>query len=210
MNIIFMNEVGISIISQMCAYAYLYLKGNTKKEKKQRLFFILICTAVTFAAFFCIHTYTEDLLEFTRYMILYQILFCAAIIDYDRRIIPNLLIWFGIFVQTLLGILELCVFRNIEKSSLITRGAEVFLTASLLGILYVVSKHAIGFGDVKLLCMSTFLCGFIQSFSIFFYALLAIMAVTLLLIIVKKVHRKHTLPFAPFLLIGFFLTLLLE
>ncbi len=75
-------------------------------------------------------------------------------------------------------------------------------------ILSYVMKGQIGRGDAYLVCISGVLLGVGQSVSLLFYALLLAGSVSLVLLVFRKVKRDTKLPFIPFLLGGYLLSLI--
>ncbi len=78
---------------------------------------------------------------------------------------------------------------------------------SLLLFSYVMQGQ-IGRGDAYLMCISGVLLGVGQGVSLLLYALLLAGSVSLVLLVLRKVKKDTKLPFVPFLLGGYLLSLI--
>ena len=134
------------------------------------------------------------------------VLFCVfscAFIDFRRHIIPNKLVLLLLSGGVLLLICDFIfryeIFMRILVSSLLGFGFfVVFLT-----IVSIVSKRALGFGDVKIVSGIGLVMGFSTTYSILLYSLILCAVCSVYLLVIKKKGKKHAIPFGPFVLIGF-------
>lgn len=86
-------------------------------------------------------------------------------------------------------------------------GAAVMLAALLL--CRRLSRGGIGLGDVKLLAALAFLIGLYGAFSTLLFAQLSALVCAVVLLALRRATLRDSIPFAPFFLIGFAVTLLL-
>ena len=134
------------------------------------------------------------------FMLIGMTIFCMT--DYWERIVPNkiLLLWlmiFGILVG-MWGLQDLEGFRQ-ELPSIIL--GFVFCLISF-GLGYVIGRGSMGAGDVKLsIIMGLFLTGEYVVGAILYGCVISAVY-SLIQIMRKKLTRKDTLPFVPFLYIG--------
>lgn len=134
------------------------------------------------------------------------ILFClisCAFIDFKRHIIPNKIVFITLVCGGILLIFDFILrreyFLQIMVSSLL--GCGFF--AVLLLIVSIVTKKALGLGDVKLFSCMGFVLGFATTYSILLYSLILCAICSVYLLAVKKKGRKYAMPFGPFILFGF-------
>lgn len=126
------------------------------------------------------------------------LLVAAAWIDVRKRKIPNQLL--AVFFAGSL----LCVERNVPM----LLQAFLLLSGLLLGA--VVSKGALGMGDVKLLGVLAFLTGWQKTSITFVCGLLFASPVCLWMLVQNRENRRRKLPLAPFFLAGYLAVLLAE
>lgn len=134
------------------------------------------------------------------FMLIGMTIFCMT--DYWERIVPNkiLLLWlmiFGILVG-MWGLQDLEGFRQ-ELPSIIL--GFVFCLISF-GLGYIIGRGSMGAGDVKLsIIMGLFLTGEYVVGAILYGCIISAFY-SLVQIMRKKLTRKDTIPFVPFLYIG--------
>ena len=143
--------------------------------------------------------------RFTGYLnvyLFYVLLVSMAGIDYCYKKIPNKLLLVGMISRTILLIVEVVQIPNRTKGIMLTSFLGLIFVFLLLLILSCVSRHAIGFGDVKLFAWIGYCMGGTDTYRILFYGMLAAAVAGLYLMIVKKESSKRTLPLAPFFAMG--------
>jgi leader peptidase (prepilin peptidase)/N-methyltransferase len=115
--------------------------------------------------------------------------------DIKKKQINLLIITFGFICIFALSIL--CI-----KISLINRLAGLFLGLLFL-ILNPITKGQIGIGDGLIICGMGLSFGFHQNSEILVLSLFGSALYSIILIIFKRVNRKKTIPFIPFLFLGY-------
>jgi len=132
----------------------------------------------------------------------------AACNDYREHRIPNLFP----LVMACAGAVCLCVGRLTDPDhfplylfSSVIATVGVALCMVLASIL---TKHGIGYGDIKLLCALAFLCGVYTLCDTLFFGMLLCALTAIVLLAAKKKTLKGSMPFGPFLLAGFYITAL--
>ena len=132
--------------------------------------------------------------------------YAAMVFDIDKKRIPNALIltmiagWLllivpMIFFDTESGIIQL-------KDSLygLLTGGGLFL------LVYLLSRKGLGGGDVKFMAAAGLYLGFAGTIPAILYGTVLAAIVGLILILLKKIDRKDTMPLAPFLFVGIMIT----
>jgi leader peptidase (prepilin peptidase)/N-methyltransferase len=138
---------------------------------------------------------------FAVYAALLSTLLTVALIDYDNKIIPNIITLPGIAVGLGLSVWALPITPLTSLLGLLVGGALFYLIA-------VVSKGGMGGGDIKLIAMIGAFLGWQGAlFTIFSGALLG-SVVGMMLILLGKKGRKDKVPFGPFLSCGAILFML--
>ncbi len=132
-----------------------------------------------------------------------------ALIDLYQKRIPNRILVHLLVITTVLTCLEL----TSGQIQLLTYLPSMLITVMLTGgsflIVYILTKGALGAGDVKLMFVLGFSLEQQSALTAMVYALLLSALAGLILIIFKRKSTKAALPFAPFVLLGTCLTLLL-
>jgi len=138
---------------------------------------------------------------------LYLLLVPTAWYDFKYMKIPNKIILTGIAVRFLFYAVNLFVdaesFFVAVKSDIVA----CLLIGGILLILRVLFKTGIGYGDIKLLLMMSFFQGVEAAVSSLFISLLIAWFYAIFLLITRKKSRKDTIPFAPLILIGTYISM---
>lgn len=185
------------------------IKGFIPVGWKQIFCYVIIPISILAIALMYNRFYEYSLLYTLKRMCVVAVLWPIAISDYQEFRIPNKLILYGFALRIPLLIAEIIVQTNSVLAILINEliaivGATIVCIACMF-----LSRGSLGMGDLKLLMfMSAFLgvegiC-YTMFVSIFFSAITAIG-----LLIFKKKSRKDAIPFAPFILAGTFVCLIL-
>jgi len=136
------------------------------------------------------------------FLVFHTILLAISGIDYKQKIIPNKLLIAGMGARTIFLLAEFVFYQDTFWRVLFNSLVGMAFGFGLMLVLCWISKHGIGFGDVKLFAWIGYCVGLNDTYSILFYsALIAAVAGTYLLII-KKESRKKAIPFGPFVWAG--------
>lgn len=111
-----------------------------------------------------------------------------------------------IIVGALLLIIVTSIFGSI---TVLNRIAGLSLGIVLLCLCYV-TRGQIGVGDGCIVCITGFNIGFIKNSFVLLYALFGSAVFSAILILFFRVNRHKTIPFAPFILLGYLGVLFLE
>lgn len=172
------------------------------------LVLILACSLVCgFVIQLSLHENTT-MLNFAKLYALYVIVVCAAVVDFKRRIIPNILIICGLIFRVVIYIAELIIVENITEV-LINDLIGLAIGFGILALASFVTKGAIGFGDAKLFGVIGLLGGSFCTYSTLFMSLILSTVFSLTAIASKKMGRKDAFPFGPCIALGYIIVLLL-
>lgn len=200
-------QVMITVFVQILAFVYLHMKSPKILSRKKQWFLWISSITLTLGTTYVIYRTTEDICAFTRFITLYQILFCIAVIDYQYKIIPNFLLLVGMGCQFICNFfahfIQNSSWMQIFHPSIIGFLGSIFL----LLLIYLLSRQSIGFGDVKLFGVIGFSTDFPFSFTVLFLALLCSSFCAILCLLSKRKNKEDTLPFGPFIFLGFLLGL---
>jgi len=151
----------------------------------------------------------NNLITNIKLTVLLAILSTVTVTDIRRQIIPNKVILAGIALRTIIAVVELVVlgseYFTILKSDLLSVGLTVVLF--ILGVL--VMKNGIGMGDIKLIFVMGIYQGFTGIIASLFCSLCVAFCIAIVLLILKKKSRKDAMEFAPSVLIGTIISIVL-
>jgi Flp pilus assembly protein protease CpaA len=132
--------------------------------------------------------------------------YVAAVLDVQSKKIPNSLI---------LVMLAAWVLTMTPKLFVDTDTAVMLLKNSLLGFVtggglfllaYLVSRKGLGGGDVKFMAAAGLYIGFTGALPAMLYGTILAALAGLVLLLLKKIERKDSMPLTPFLYVGILVT----
>ena len=135
---------------------------------------------------------------------LISIPFLASILYYDikEKKIPDLL--------TFSGMLAILIVRLLQGSFSPWCLIDAFVGFSLIWLFFIFSKGRIGLGDAKLSAFIAIIVGVWAWVLAIFFASFSGLLFMLVMIKLKKVTKKESIPFAPFLVLGGVISVLLK
>ncbi len=138
----------------------------------------------------------------------FVIVLCAAVVDFKRKIIPNVLIICGLVFRAVIYIYEFFFLDNIKQ--IFTNDLIGFAIGFVfLGLVSFLTKGSLGFGDAKLFGIIGITSGAFCTYSTLFASLIISAVVSLISLARRKMGRKDTFPFGPCITAGYIITLLL-
>lgn len=171
--------------------SYILLRGRCRKCKKPISWRYPAIETVTAVGFLLIGVNII-------YLILFCILECIFIIDFEHQIIPDKFIFWGIFFS--LFTITISPFPHLFAG---------FLSSLLLLLIYLATGgRGMGLGDVKFAVFGGILVGLNLSLIWLFLAFLTGATAAIILIFIGKAKFKSKIAFGPFLVISVPLTLL--
>lgn len=142
------------------------------------------------------------IVKIVRFLVLIPGLFLIAWIDGHEKRIPNQILLVLFCIRSMLLIIECVIYGEYWT---------VFLTSSALGVLmaggmflfcYMITRGAIGAGDVKLMTIVGYFIGSKFIFGTIFLTVAAAAVYNFIALLLKKVSLKQEVPFGPFVLVG--------
>ncbi len=153
----------------------------------------------------CVYLYywNADLLNFCKLMLVYFLLLLISVYDWKEHKIPNRFLAVCFLIRSILFIVEFFYHRKLMKAILISCIGGMFITLVVLLLLVLLTKQGFGMGDVKLFAIICFTIGLMPAYNLFFYSVLYTAVCSIFLLLVKKVSKKHTMPFGPFIFMAY-------
>lgn len=190
-------------------FSYLTLGGKCRKCGKKISIRYPIIELITSIGFILIYkaelplSYDpSSLVKLIFLFVFFIILEIIFIIDLENKIIPDSLVYSGIFLTLIYLVL-------INSQSMLSNIFTGFLSASLLLLIFLFTKgKGMGLGDVKFAVFGGMLVGLNNLPFWFFSSFLTGGIIGSILILFGKAKMKTKVPFGPFLIFGILLSLL--
>ena len=174
---------------------------------KTLILITIICFAVALVSQISLYMNTA-VVSFVKLYGLLLIVMCAGLIDYKRRIIPNILVLMGLAFRLSIYVYEIFFAENI-KAVLINDLIGFAIGFVFLALVSLITKGALGFGDAKLFGVIGITSGAFCTYSTLLVSLVLSVVVSLINIARKKMGRKDSFPFGPCIAVGYVIVLLL-
>lgn len=129
-------------------------------------------------------------------------------IDARERIIPNGLIGIGILFWLVLLLIDIFLGGTPWLKLLVFSAIGGIGCGGLLFVIAIIVRSALGMGDVKMFFVLGLLYGLADAYGVLLFSIIAMGLVSIILLIAKKVTTKSTIPMAPFVVLGFILSIL--
>ena len=195
----------------------LYRKDEQKKEleelkstsfsKRNQTLILMVSFIVLFVLQISLYNNTAGI-NFVKLYVLLVLVICAGIIDLKKKIIPNRLIIIGFVFWVFICTYELVVASNL-KAIIINELLGFLIGFCCLALVSIVSKGALGFGDVKLFGIIGLISGAFCTYSTLLVSLIISVIIAVIGLITKKLNRKDSIPFGPCIAIGYIVVLFL-
>lgn len=178
--------------------SYLFLRGQCRSCHKKISVKYPLVELATGLGFAYLYSHSASIFLF----ILFSILVVIFMSDLQYLIIPNTVVIPGIFLVLVYKFLY-------SPQSLITAIITALGAFLFLYFLYLVTRgRGMGFGDVKFSLLMGLLLGFPEIVIAFYIAFLTGAFVSLILLLLGRVHFGQQIPFGPFLVLATIITYL--
>ncbi len=186
------------------------IKGLVPKGKKKIALFLAIPITLIIIMIMLKFFYKHEFIFILKRLIVLSLMWPIAVTDYNELRIPNKILICGLILRVPVLVSEFIFsFKNI-KWILVNDGVAA-IAALIIGILCaLVSKGGMGMGDVKLMFVLALFLGIEGICYSLFASMIVTFFVSVVLLITKKKDKKDVIPFAPFVLVGVFLSFILS
>lgn len=148
-------------------------------------------------------------LKIIRYYILVWALAAIAWIDQGSKRIPNKALLVLLIIRTMILVLECLLYHGYWMSILMSAGAGLLFAGGMFLLCFLISRGGMGAGDVKLSAMLGYYMGGGAVFTAIFLTVLSAAVYSAIALLMKKATLKQEIPFAPFVLAGALMTIML-
>lgn len=193
----------------LCQYDCPYHYTETEKGSKGRKILLAVCLAADAGLTWLFVQYGYGPLKVVRYLLLLSVLYPIARKDAKEKIIPNRWLLYILFGRLVLFLVEIFLFPALilENVKFILLGAGV--SGAIFFLAYVLSRHAVGMGDVKLMSVIGMCLGFRSTYLVMIVSLILSALYGGILVLQKKKSMKDEIAFGPFLAVGTLIVLLI-
>lgn len=141
-------------------------------------------------------------------MILSIALLSIFVYDLKNMIIPDIMIVFSLILWVVIWILSLISNSFGLPSNFVNLIIGGFVSGIFIAIIVLITQgKGMGIGDIKLAFLLGFMIGYPNTIVMLFLAFIIGAMIGLFLLLTKIKKLKSEIPFAPFLIIGFYLSL---
>lgn len=217
-TILIIVACAIQLLTSVVAYQYLTHRENGKcvtkdlvKLKYEFVPLLVMLIAFFVSAFIFVFCFLWNNESFMRALMNAEVFLWLTILGYidaRERIIPNCLIGIGLLFWLALMLVDIFVGGTPWFQLLTFSGIGGLVCGGLLLIIALIVKSALGMGDVKMFFVLGLLYGLMDAYGILVFSVIIMGLVSIILLIAKKATTKSTIPMAPFVIIGFFLSII--
>jgi Flp pilus assembly protein protease CpaA len=180
------------------------LSGNIAEDYKSLFlkdvcFYLIQLFMVSMYLF--IYSKASDANELLRFSLFSTLMLAASLEDFNSKEIPNKLI--AAFI--IIGVIVNLFIHN--TNTFIEIFITFFLVAGVFGIIYKTSKGGIGAGDVKLVACSALFLDPVDLLTTVIISFLFTFLTGIVLMITRRMDKKALVPFSPFILAGFLVSI---
>lgn len=179
--------------------------SSSWKHRGMILISSLLCAAVGWIA---VGLYPEFWV-YGKWCVAALMLLPAMIVDQRAHRIPNVVVLGGLAGGAVLLALEFVFQRETVGRSLLTALVGGAFCLVLLYVMARLTREGIGMGDVKLVSAVGWLLGLTSALVVLFLALILCALTAVVLLLSKKKGKKDTLPFGPYLFVGYIVMMFL-
>lgn len=143
-------------------------------------------------------------LNFLFYGIIFSILIVIGFIDLKEMIIPDILVILIIIITIIYKVLLFLLYS--KSPDLLNSIGGLVLSSFLFILIILISKGGMGGGDVTLIGSLGFILGIKKILLTIFSAFIFGAIISIILLVTKIREKKDPIPFGPFIILGFFIT----
>lgn len=187
-------------------FSYLSLGGKCRYCKTPISIQYPLIEALNAIIYIILFYYFSLSLNFIFYALISSVLLVITVIDLKEMIIPDVLVLIILILSIINKTLNYFIY-GISPQILSSLGG-LLLAGGLFLAIVILSKGGMGGGDVTLIASLGFILGYKEILFNIFLSFILGAIISLFLLITKIKSRKDPIPFGPFIILAFFITLL--
>jgi len=183
------------------------LKGSLKRSEKTTV----IGAALLSGLFLGIRIYELYFLytDWFRFILSLALLNYASVIDWKTHKIPNMVSGLMLAAAVCADVVDCFSGRPSAGAWILSSLIAAFIVFIFFVFCRLVSKGGIGFGDIKLVTVLALICGFRGIIYVLVFSEISALFAAAAGLLLKKMSLRDGLPFAPFFMVGFIITVAL-
>lgn len=197
-------ETSLKVYDLVPLFSYIFQRGKCRycMEKISLQYPIIeILNAVMYIVTYIKFGFT---LEFFFYAIIISILIVVTIVDLRNMIIPDILVILILISGALYKLISYILYKS--SPELLNSLGGLVLAGGLFLIIVIVSRGGMGGGDVTLIGSLGFILGIKFILLNIFLSFILGAIISIFLLVTKIKTRKDPIPFGPFIVLAFFIT----
>lgn len=185
-------------------------KAIFPKNTKQLIFGLGMIVSIGLVTFSMLYLYKEySWIFYMKRIIICAVLWYFSFVDFRKHIIPNKVLLCLLILRIVILIAEIVLERDTIRQEIVSdliasAGVVVFFV-----IIRLLIKNGIGFGDIKLFAIIGLFMGVRSVLTVVFLSFFVSFFASLYSLISKKKTKKDQMAFAPFILVGTMLSIVL-
>lgn len=188
---------------------------NKERESKniskiEMILLVIIVAIIAYCSVLRLLIQVEDILNIVRMMIIYIPVLCAGSVDYREKRIPNIFPLLLFISGCAFLVLDFIFYRDAFQSYLVSCGIACIGPLILLTIVGFITGKGIGAGDIKLISALGLVAGIYALCGTLIFATVICALVAAFLLITKKKTLKSSLPYGPFIAVGYMITVIVN
>ena len=188
---------------------FTYGKTNFKNLQFSSWLTIILSAVAATIAIVAVQLLNMHILFVVKIFVSLIALHAAAIIDLNTHTIPNLLSLYLIFARVLFIPFEFIYQKEVITTLLLSSAIGGIATFLVLYLIHRITKSGFGMGDVKLLSALGIMVGISSCLTTILFGMIIAALLGIGMILLKRKTRKDSIPFGPFILIGFIISVIL-
>lgn len=185
-------------------FSYIFLKGKCRYCKAPIPKQYPIVETLNAIIYIILFYYFAFSLDFIFYALISSVLLVITFIDLKEMIIPDILVIIILILSIIYKVINYVLY-NIHPEILNGLGGLLIAGGIFLAIV-ILSKGGMGGGDVTLIASLGFILGIKYILLSIFLSFILGAIISLFLLIAKIKTRKDPIPFGPFIVLAFFIT----
>ena len=184
---------------------------ESRDLRKANIVIMVLLIAISgFIAAYRIMQLVSNLLGICKMFVALLCMIGAACVDFREKRIPNFFPLTMALAAVVMLALEVILQQDGAIAYVTSSVAATVACALLLVLASILTKDGIGAGDIKLICALSLLGGIYVIMGTLFFGVIACSVAAIVLLLSKKKTLKGSVPFGPFLLLGFFASIILS
>lgn len=176
---------------------------------RRRVTAFILCLALCGGLTWLFDQYHYGPLKAVRYLLLLAFLVPVGVKDGREKTIPNRWLIYILICRGALFLGELLSFPDLRAENIRFVLYGGLLSGIIFFVAYVISRHAVGMGDVKLFAVIGMCLGFRVTYLVMLASLILSALYGGCMVLRKKKNLKDEIPFGPFIAAGTWIVLLI-